>query len=108
MAPPTDWPSSGNEGTHPTKRKVSFDPTINLGHILTALAMLLAGFAAWSALDKRVTAVEVESRIVREAQGQRDSEQDIRLRESVVTIKESIQRVERALDDSRANARGTR
>lgn len=108
MAPPNDWPTTGSDAGHATRRKVVFDLTINLGHVLTALAMLCAGFASWASLDKRMTAMEVETRIVREAQGQRDGQQDIRLRESVVEIKESIQRVERGLDESRATARGTR
>lgn len=101
MASPSDWHSGPTDGTTAQRKRVSFDPTINLGHVLTAAAMLATGFAAWSALDKRITTVEVESKIVREAQSARDGEQDLRLRESVVTIKESIQRVERVIDNTR-------
>jgi hypothetical protein len=33
--------------THtPTKPKISFDPTINLGHVLTFVGFLIAGSAA--------------------------------------------------------------
>ena len=37
---------------------MKFDPTINLGHILTAAAMLAAGFAAYSSLAQRVAVLE--------------------------------------------------
>ena len=44
---------------HPTQKKgVKFDPTINLGHVLTFVALVLAGLGAWTALDKRVTILE--------------------------------------------------
>lgn len=39
-----------------------FDPTINLGHILTFAGFMVAGFAAYGVLDKRVAVLE-EGRI---------------------------------------------
>jgi hypothetical protein len=39
-------------------RKVTFDPTINLGHILTALTFLVVGTAGYVALDGRVGNLE--------------------------------------------------
>jgi len=41
------------------RRKVRFDPTINLGHVLTAVGFLTAGFAAYSDVDKRITSQDV-------------------------------------------------
>jgi hypothetical protein len=36
-----------------------FDPTINLGHILTALTMLIAGAAAWSSINSALAQHEI-------------------------------------------------
>lgn len=45
-----DEPPNGNgNGRH----RIKFDPTINLGHILTACAFLVATVAAWRDLDSR-------------------------------------------------------
>lgn len=86
MSAETDFAPTGGETR---RRKVSFDPTINLGHLLTAAAMLLSGFAAFSTLDRRVTVVEVELRASKEATAQ-----------SLGDIKDSLRRVERSADDS--------
>lgn len=39
-------------------RKFNFDPTINLGHIITAGSMLIVGTAGFVNLDSRVVALE--------------------------------------------------
>lgn len=36
-----------------------FDPTINLGHVLTFAGFMIAGFSAYGVLDKRVAVIEV-------------------------------------------------
>lgn len=36
-----------------------FDPTVNLGHCLTFAGFMVAGFGAYSTMDKRVAVVEV-------------------------------------------------
>jgi low affinity Fe/Cu permease len=38
-----------------------FDPTINLGHVLTFAGFMVSGFAAYGVMDKRVAVLE-ESR----------------------------------------------
>lgn len=53
----------------PAKR-VIFDPTINLGHVLTAATFLVVGTAGYVALDGRVGALE---RSHREEQSMRNS-----------------------------------
>lgn len=40
---------------------VKFDPTINLGHVLTFAGMLAVGAGAWSTLEKRVSLLEVKT-----------------------------------------------
>ena len=52
--------------------RIIFDPTINLGHLLTFAGFIVAIFAGWTNLDKRVVVLE-ESR---HAQLQRDTHQD--------------------------------
>lgn len=42
-------PASNGNGRH----RVRFDPTVNLGHVLTASAMLLAVVVGWRDLDAR-------------------------------------------------------
>lgn len=41
--------------------KIKFDPTINLGHILTFASMVAAVMASYSLLDKRVGVLEERS-----------------------------------------------
>ena len=45
------------------RRGVKFDGTINLGHISSALAVLITGVMAWNGMDKRVLVLE-EARLV--------------------------------------------
>ena len=78
----------------PEHHGVKFDPTINLGHILTFVALLIAGFGAWSALDKRVTIIE-ESRY---AQKMLDSNQDSRVTETTSQLKEVLVRLDRQVE----------
>ena len=73
---------------------IKFDATINLGHILTFVGFLLAGFGAWSTLDKRVTIIE-ESKYL---QKQVDVSQDIRSAEATGQIKEVLQRLDRQIE----------
>lgn len=36
-----------------------FDPTINLGHVLTFAGFMVAGFSAYGVIDKRVAVIEI-------------------------------------------------
>jgi len=40
------------------QKRVTFDPTINLGHILTFVGFILGIVVSWATLDKRLTIVE--------------------------------------------------
>ena len=42
----------------PPERRIRFDGTINLGHILTFLGFLVSGLIAWSTMGKRVVILE--------------------------------------------------
>ena len=74
----------------PPDNKIRFDKTINLGHILTALAFMVTAMVSWNVMDKRVTVLE-ESRM---AQRERDTTQDL-------TSKDKFQEVRDALIDLR-------
>ena len=66
-------------------KKLTFDPTINLGHILTAISFLVVGTAGYVALDGRVTNLEradvvIESRLLREIAAQRVHMDQVQMR----------------------------
>lgn len=82
-------------------KKVHFDPTINLGHILTVITLVLAGLGAWTVLDKRVVVLE-ESRRSQEMldrfQDQNASTNMQQIRESLGDIKRSVEKVSDRLE----------
>ena len=82
------------EHQSPSRRGVKFDPTINLGHVLTFIALLITGVGAWSALDKRVTVIE-ESRYT---QKQVDASQDAQVATLISQIKEVLVRLDRQVE----------
>lgn len=78
-------------------KRVTFDPTINLGHLLTFASLVLAGFVSWTALNTRVAVLE-DARVVQAA---RDAGQDVLIKERIAEVLAAINkvdaRVERAL-----------
>jgi hypothetical protein len=101
--------------SEPAKRLI-FDPTINLGHILTAATFLVVGTAGYVALDGRVGALErshreeqslrytadqqVETRLMREVTLQRTHMDQIQVRtsEDIREIKTIVREGFRDLD----------
>lgn len=82
-------------------KKITFDPSINAGHILTSFIFVAGLFVGWTALDKRVVALEEG----RKAQEQVDRHQDqmqtsnmVQIRESLAEIKQNVQRVNDKLE----------
>lgn len=80
--------------TPPAKPKFAFDPTINLGHVITFVGFIFAGFMAWNTLDKRITVVETQ----RGYQAQVDVTQDQRALDRYITIRETLSRVDRQVE----------
>lgn len=76
-------------------RRVTFDPTINLGHLLTFAGFLVTGFSAYSTLDKRVTLVEQQAMAVVE----RGREQDVRLKDNMAELKSELKDLQRSVND---------
>lgn len=78
-----------------SRKRFHFDPTINLGHVLTFIGFMLAGFAAYGNLDKRLTIAEVQNTAAIE----RTSEQDKRIKESLQELRADVKDVQRAVND---------
>jgi hemerythrin superfamily protein len=75
-------------------KKVTFDPTINLGHILTFIGFLVSGFIAYATIDKRLTVVEE----ARKFQQQVDAAQDARATAASDQLTSVIVRLERQVE----------
>ena len=75
------------------KGKVKFDATINLGHILTFAGFILAGFTAWTTLDKRVTVIEERAN----TQAIIDRNQDTNLTTNMAAIRESLNEIKQQI-----------
>lgn len=99
---PYAGPERREGADHP--RGVRFDPTVNLGHILTFIGFILSIMVVWSTLDKRVVVLE-ESR---KAQELRDTGQDDRNRDQMAAIRDSLSEIKQnviALRDRQDRAR---
>lgn len=82
---------------------VKFDPTINLGHVLTFASMVAAVMASYTLLDKRVGVLEERSNAAIVQATDRQTEQKESLRE----IKSDIKDLQRSVNEiSRAVAGG--
>lgn len=68
------------------RKRLTFDPTINAGHIISLLAFLITLVVGWSTLDKRVVVLEE----ARKAQSQLDQHQDAMQRANVDSVRESL------------------
>jgi hypothetical protein len=76
------------------QKKIRFDGTINLGHLLTVATFLGAGVVGWNAMDKRVVILE-EARLV---QRQIDRRQDEDLTDYKRTSREDMRELMRKID----------
>jgi UDP-N-acetylglucosamine transferase subunit ALG13 len=78
-------------------RRLTFDPTINAGHILTFAGMLVTVFIAYSTLDKRVVVLE-ESK---QYQRLRDEQQDNLTTHQLAEIKAAIAEIKIGVNELR-------
>jgi hypothetical protein len=84
-----------------TDPKWKFDPTINLGHVLTFAGFLITGFIGWTTLDKRVVALEEAQKTqhqIDRAQDQILNQQMQHIRETLNELRAGVQRVNDRLD----------
>lgn len=68
------------------QKRVTYDPTINLGHILTFVGFIFGIVVSWATLDKRLTIVEEG----RKTQEQIDRSQDQAATQNMSRISESL------------------
>jgi hypothetical protein len=78
----------------PHSKRLRFDPTINLGHLLTFVGFMLAGFGAWSTLDKRVLVLEEN----RKTQATIDQAQDARYDYGIRQVQGQLDRIDTKID----------
>ncbi len=78
MAKHDDEQDSGN--------RIKFDKTINLGHLLSAIAMVGGLMVSWSLMDKRVAVLEE----ARTAQRERDQTQDTATKEKFQEVRDAL------------------
>lgn len=95
------YPPYLHEEEDKPRRIPVFDPTINLGHILTFVSFIIIGAGIYSSLDKRVLVLETST----SRQEMRDMNQDAdrarisaETKDATVDIKRSIDRLNEKLD----------
>lgn len=76
------------------KQHFKFEPTINLGHVISLISFLLAGLGAWQALDKRLVVVEQ----MQLNQVNTDKRQDAQLDETKKIVREDLKEISGKLD----------
>jgi len=89
--PPTGFSSSDMAALADAKaaqRKVRFDPTINLGHLISIVGFMVAGFGAYNQLDKRIALQEAETDAVERTVSNQTQETRDALREIRADVKE--------------------
>lgn len=80
------------------RRRLTFDPTINAGHLLTFAGFILSMMVGWSVLDKRVVVLEE----ARKAQVSTDQHQDYVQRASNDSVKESLAEIKQGIRELNA------
>lgn len=78
----------------PRGRRINFDPTINLGHVLTFLGLLALGIGMWMQMDKRVTVLEVYNITQRTT----DARQDAELSDTKRIMRDDLKEISSKLD----------
>lgn len=80
-----------NEG-----KRVSFEPIINLGHVISALAIVGSAWVAWANMDKRVLVLEEGAKL----QQQIDRHQDELARMNMQQIREALVDIKRGVEQT--------
>ena len=77
------------------RRRVRFDPTINLGHLLTFVGFLATGMAAYSDLKERIAVQAVR---IQAAEAEAAAEKT-RNRDSLREVKDDLKEIRRGVED---------
>ena len=90
------------------QRRIKFDPTINLGHVISFVIFIASGIITYNALDKRVLVLETSV----SKQDLRDLNQDLdrarinaELKDSFNELRHSTERVNDKLDKITENTK---
>ena len=82
----------------------NFDPTVNLGHVLTFIGFIVSGFLAYQNVDKRISVLEEG----RKTQELRDQYQDAQaasqnkfMQEILVEIKKTLEKLDQKIEQIR-------
>ena len=94
--------ASNGTGIDHVRRGVRFDPTINLGHIVTAGVFLATTVAAWVTLDARVSGLERGYQEEKATRREGDSNIETRFMREVTTQRAHMDQTQvRVADDIR-------
>ena len=86
------------------KKRLNFDPTINAGHILTFISMVVAVMVSYSLLDKRVGVLEERSRdaIIQAADKQAEQKESLReIKSDIKDLQRSVNEISQAVAGKR-------
>lgn len=86
------------------KKRLTFDPTINAGHILTFISMVVAVMVSYSLLDKRVGVLEERSNaaIIQAADKQAEQKESLReIKSDIKDLQRSVNEISRAVAGKR-------
>ena len=74
--------------SQPARKRISFDPTINLGHVLTMVTFVGLGVSTYYSLDKRLTKQEDMAPFVASAREEKDRDMKARMDGLATDLKE--------------------
>lgn len=101
LEPRPPWLDDEQSSEDKSKRKVTFEPTISLGQIISLISLVIMGVSVYTTLDKRVLVLETSI----SRQDLRDFTQDadrVRIstetREATVDTKHQIELINQKLD----------
>jgi hypothetical protein len=88
-----------NEEPNMPLRGITFDRTINLGHVLTFFGMLCAGFLAWSGVQATLAVHDARLSEMERRQASDRADMVERMNLAVRDIRDALGRIEAKLDN---------
>lgn len=87
---------------HPHRKKVNFDPTINLGHVLTVIAFVASGSVAYFDLRERISNNEIRTQAVADevvAEKVRNQQALLQVRDDVRYVRDDVREVRNGVNE---------
>ena len=85
----------------PAPKKISFDRTISLGHVISLIGFILMTFMQWNLLDKRIVVIEEAQKFTRErdaSQHERDNAQDQASKDKFQEVRDALADLRRSVE----------